>query len=252
MVMLGDIEADKATLEALSLLAGNTSAEISGMFIEDIELLSLAELPIAREYCRLTHAERRLQSPDIERQLRVQARAAQRALAEVAARLGSPLSFRIVRGALPALLREALEETDLMLFSTVRATLRTPGASGRASTSGPLRRPVAVVFDGSEASRRALKVALQLATIGVTPLSVVLTALNSEDLSSLSDEVAGLAPDRTLQLVELVHPAWRDVLEWVQAHRSSALVIAITTELLQDENLGQLRTALGCPTILVK
>jgi hypothetical protein len=113
LVMLGSIESDRAALDALSLLAGKTPTEILGMFVEDIELLALAELPIAREYCMLTHVERRLQTPDIERQFRIQARAAQQALAEIAGRLGFPLSFRTVRGAITTLLRESLAETAL-------------------------------------------------------------------------------------------------------------------------------------------
>ena len=133
MVMLGSIESDQAALEALSLLAGRTPAEILGMFVEDIELLMLAELPIAREYCLLTHVERRLQPPDIERLFRVQARAAQQALADIADRLGSTLSFRTVRGVTTTLLREALAETDLMLFGAVRGALRLPGGNPQQS-----------------------------------------------------------------------------------------------------------------------
>jgi hypothetical protein len=34
--------------------------------------------------------------------------------------------------------------------------------------------------------------------------------------------------------------------------RCAALVVAITTELLQEENLGRMRNELNCPAILVK
>jgi hypothetical protein len=252
MVMLGSIEPERATLEALSLLAGRTAVEINGMFVEDIEVLALAELPIAREYCRLTHVERRLQTHDIERQFRVQARAAQQALAEIAARFGSPLSFQTVRGTLPTLLRAALEETDLMLFGAVRGALRIPGGTDRAFTARPSRRPVTVTFDGSDAARRALQVALQLAPDDVTPVIVILTAMRAADLPSLGEQVIRLAGARPVQRVGLIIPAWREVLEHVRAHRSGALVIAISAELLQEENLGQLRNELNCAIVLVK
>lgn len=251
MVMLGSIESDRAALEALSLLAGKTPAEILGMFVEDIELLALAELPIAREYCRLTHIERPLQIPDIERQFRVQARAAQQALTEIADRLGSTLSFRTVRGAITTLLREALAETDLMLFGAVRGALRMPGRSSRAYAGHPSRQPVAVVFDGSDAAQRALQVALRIAP-EVMPLTVMLTATNPDHLSTLTQQVKRLAGNRNLHLVEMMNPAWRDVFERVRAHRSAALVVAITAELLREENLRRLRNELNCPAILVK
>jgi nucleotide-binding universal stress UspA family protein len=252
LVMLGNIESDRAALEALSLLAGKTPMEIFGMFVEDIELLTLAELPIAREYCLLTHVERRLQAPDIERQFRVQARAAQQALAEIAERLGFPLSFRTVRGAMTTLLRESLAETDLMVFGAVRGTLRLPGGSTRATTGRPSRQPVTVVFDGSDATQRALQVALQVAADEAMPLTVILTAMNADHLSTLSAQASRLAGSRRLHLVELVNPAWQEVFARVRTQHSAALVLAITADLLQDEPLGQLRNALNCPVVLVK
>jgi nucleotide-binding universal stress UspA family protein len=252
MVMLGSIETDRAALEALSLLAGTTPAEILGTFVEDIELLMFAELPIAREYCLLTQAERRLQIPDIERQFRVQARAAQQALAEIAERLGSTLSFRTVRGATTTLLREALAETDLMLFGAVRGTLRLSGGFTRAYPGRSTRGPVAVVFDGSDAAQRALRVALQIAPQTVTPLTVILKTVEPGQLPTLTEQATRLSGTRGLHLVEMVKPAWREVLERVRAHHSAALVVAISAELLQEENLGQLRNELNCPVILVK
>jgi len=254
LVMLGSIESDRAALNALSLLAGETPAEILGMFVEDIELLTLAALPIAREYCMLTHVERRLQIPDIERQFRIQARAAQQALAEIAGRLGFPLSFRTVRRAITTLLRESLAETDLMLFGAGRNALRMPGGSTRADSGHPSmrRQPVSVVFDGSEAGQRALQVALQIAPDDSIPLTVILTAGNPEHLSRLIEQASRLAGTRSLHPVKMVNPAWRDVIEKAYAQHSAALVIAITTELLQEENLERLRNELNCPVVLVK
>jgi nucleotide-binding universal stress UspA family protein len=250
--MLGSTESDRAALAALSLLAGRTPAEILGMFVEDIELLMLAELPIAREYCLLTHVERHLQAPDIERQFRIQARAAHQALAEIASRLGSTLSFRTVRGITTTLMREALTETDLILFGAGRGALRTPGGSTRADTGRPSRRQPVVVFDGSDAAQRALQVALQIAPDEVIPLTVILTASNPDLLSTLADQTSRLAGNRSLQLVKMVNPAWRDVIEQAHARHGAALVVAITAELLQQENLERLRNRLNCPVVLVK
>jgi hypothetical protein len=252
LVMLSSIESDRAALEALSLLAGGNPAEILGLFVEDVELLSLAQLPIAREYCLLTHVERHLQAPDVERQFRIQARAAQQALAEIASRLGSSLSFRTVRGITTTLLREALAETDLMLFGTARGTLRMPGGFTRAATGLRSRQPVAVVFDGSDAAQRALRTALQIAQDKAVPLTVILTASEPEHLSTLANQAIRQAGTRSLHLVNLVNPALQDVLAQVRVQRCAALVVAITAELLQEENLGRLRNELNCPAILVK
>jgi len=48
-VMLSNTDADRAALDMLGLLAAETPAEILGLFMEDIELLSLADLPVHGE-----------------------------------------------------------------------------------------------------------------------------------------------------------------------------------------------------------
>ena len=252
MVMLGDLESDRAALEALGVLAGNSPSDILGMFVEDAELLMLAELPIAREYCLLTHVERRLQTPDIERLFRVQARAAQQALAEIAHRFGSSLSFRTARGAATALLREALTEVDFMLFGAVRGALRLPGDASRSSSFRPARQPVAVVYDGSDVAQRALQVARKLATDITPSLIVLLRARNVEEMAALASQVSTLAGNRQVRMIEMVNPSWQDMLAQVRRHRSALLVLATTDELLQEKNLAQLRTEPNCPVVLVK
>jgi len=52
--------------------------------------------------------------------------------------------------------------------------------------------------------------------------------------------------------VKLLNPSWQDVLAQARVQRSAALVVAITAELLQEENLARLRNELNCPAILVK
>lgn len=252
MVMLGNLESDRAALDALSVLAGSSPSDILGMFVEDAELLMLSELPIAREYCLLTHVERRLQTPDIERLFRVQARAAQQALAEIAHRFGSSLSFRTARGAATALLREALSEVDLMLFGAVRGTFRLPGDTSRASAIRTGRQPVAVIYDGSDAARRALQIALRLATDATLSLIVLLRAGSVEELAVLGNQVSRLVGTRQAWLIDMVNPGWQELLAQVRRHRSTLLVVATTDELLQEENLGRLRTEPNCPVVLVK
>ena len=81
---------------------------------------------------------------------------------------------------------------------------------------------------------------------------MILTASDPEQLSTLADQTIRQAGTRSLHLVKMVNPAWQDVLAQVRVQRCAALVVAITAELLQEENLGRLRNELNCPAILVK
>ena len=87
-----------AALEAASELAEALKAELVGIYVEDINLLHLAGLPFAHEVSYLSVAVRQLDSPSMERELRVQAERARQVLAGVAGRRQLRWSFRVVRG----------------------------------------------------------------------------------------------------------------------------------------------------------
>ena len=131
--------ADLIALEMLRLLTAETPSEILGLFMEDTELLSLADLPVAREYCCLTQVERQLNSADLQRQLRIQARSAQQALAAIAERIGFSWSFQTVRGSLASLLENAAEDMDLMLLGAARRSLPIPGHFASMTLTRPSR-----------------------------------------------------------------------------------------------------------------
>jgi hypothetical protein len=102
------------TLDAVAQAAAALEAELTGLFVEDVELLHFAGLPFAREIGAFS--ARALDVRTMERRLRSQAEEARRALA--AAAEGKPLrwSFRVERGSVPARVRSALAEADLVVL----------------------------------------------------------------------------------------------------------------------------------------
>ena len=247
-VMLGSTDTDRNALEILNLLVAETPAEILGLFLEDMDLLALAELPVAREYCRLTHVERNLQAADLERQLRIQARAARQALASTAERIGSRWSFRTVRGSLASLLRDSASDMDLMLLGASRHTQPIPGYTAAATA----RRPVVVLFDGSEAARRALAVAVRVASGGNQPLSIVRVADRPKAAKALGKQARELAGAVALQFPEPVTAEANAMLAAVRAARPGILVIGMDTPAWSPESFDVLRNHLSCPLLLVK
>jgi hypothetical protein len=251
-VMLGNTGADRRTLDMLGLLAAETPAKILGLFIEDIELLGLADLPVVREYCRLTQVERQLNSADLQRQLRIQARSARQALAAIAGRMGFSWSFRTVRGSLSSLLPHAAQDMDVMLLGAARRTL--PFASHLSPTTRPhpLDQPVSIIFDGSQAAQRALAVASRIPRAGVQSLNVFLMAANADELTSLRAQSRALAGPITLRLHEHVNPDFNEILAAVRSERTGILVLGMNEQLISPESVDLLRKRLGCPAVLVK
>jgi len=251
-VMLSNTDADRAALDMLGLLAAETPAEILGLFMEDIELLSLADLPIAREYCRLTHVERQLNSADLQRQLRIQARSAEQALAAIAERIGFSWSFQTVRGSPASLLQNAAADMDVMLLGAARHTLPLAGHFAPTTPPRPSSQPVSVIFDGSEAAQRALTVARRIARAGGQPLNVFLLAASENDFTSLREQTTVLADPLALRFHELVNADIGEILAAVRSERTGTLVLGMDERLISPESVELLRKRLSCPAVLVK
>ena len=247
-VMLGSSDTDSTTLKILSQLTLEEPAEIHGLFLQDTDLLALAELPVAREFCQLTHAERRLEPADLLRQLRIQARAAEQALAGFAGRSGFNWSFRTVRGSLASLLAEDMGERDLLLLGAAR-NLR-PLAI-RQVLPRPASRPVAVTFDGSATAQRALAIARRVASAGSQPLAILLIAADPDSLQALRMQAALLASPAMADYLALGSAEPDELLAAVHAARASTLVIGLREE-LPPTAIERLHSRMRCPAVLVQ
>lgn len=182
-----------AALEAALKLAGRVEAELIGIYIEDINLIRLSELPFAQEIGRYSALTRRVDIRQMESQLRSQARLARRILRSRAESAHLRWSFRVARGAIPAELLAAALEADMMILGKsgwsqreqLGSTARTivvdaPGHTLISQTGARLEQPVMVLYDGTSSGEKSLAAA-QLLHTGDTPLIVLL----------LSDERAG-------------------------------------------------------------
>ena len=74
-------------------LAARMGAQLEGIFVEDIDLIQLAELPFLREVRSVSRSEIAINLTRMEQELRVLARRAERLLGEHAARQNVSLSL---------------------------------------------------------------------------------------------------------------------------------------------------------------
>ena len=204
LVALDESEEHGRVLQSAAEIAARLEAELSGLFVEDVDLLRLAELPCARE----VHYSGREAAPDaavIRRAMRVQAEAAKRALAGAAERRRLRWSFRVARGNVARELVTAAARTDLMVVGRTRlahhrrihvgTTARRVAAEAPAAVLVPGRGnddgPVVVVYDGSPASARALAAAARIAERG--PAIVLATDAAEADGAHAGDIDAAFA-----------------------------------------------------------
>lgn len=195
----------RAALKVAVSIALETRAELQGLFVENEDLLRLAALPFAREVEFASATSRELQSPNMERALRVAADKAQRQFSHALARLNLKWTFRTVRGSIIQASLAAAGD-DLLVIGQ-------RGCSPRvlASESLPIRAAatsrVVVLLDGNGSALRAIELACPL---------------------------AHPAPIRILVLAKNGDAATRECRKWLEENHVSAEVVVVDRDQIVD------------------
>jgi len=123
------VDASWPSLEAVEEaveLAAQQGLELVGLFVEDLDLVRLACLPLAHETNSMTAHTRRLELPALEQQLRAQAERARVGFERVLRGRPVSASFRVARGSVSAEILAAVSAHDLVVG----------GCSGFGGTAG--------------------------------------------------------------------------------------------------------------------
>jgi nucleotide-binding universal stress UspA family protein len=169
----------KASLEAAAEMAGRLKAELIGIFVEDINLLHMAGLPFAEEVRLYSSTTTKLDAAQLERLLRQQAAQARELLQRAAEARTLQHTFRVLRGMVPEQLMQAAPEADMLVLGRsgrspscrkgLGSTARTALSEGKMNVMlmrpgvTAAEGPLLLLCDGSEASKRALQTALEIA-----------------------------------------------------------------------------------------
>jgi len=258
-----------AALETAVALAVEMGAELEGLFVEDINLVRVAALPVARRIFYPSGTEEPLDTARMEHELKVQARRAQRSLALMAERSGIRWSFRVVRGKVSVEILAAASGSDLLtvggsgwslarkmqLGSTARnAAINAPKALLLVKQPLAANRPVMVVFDGSPPAEQALQAATRLVRDFRSRLTVFLVADSSRNTQALERQVGHLLKAKGVQArFRPVHTT--DALHLADAVESEAgglLVLARHYERLSEKAIQHLVRLVSNPVLLVR
>lgn len=184
-----------ALLEMAASLAGAAGAEMRGLFVEESALIDLAGLPFARVTRRGGRQGEPIDLSGMERALRREALACERALSSHAGRVRVSWSFGRTRGRLGEALGAAIDRGDLVAITAgdigAQAGREALMLARRAAAQGmgavivsPRRRrawgPVVVLDDGDEGALEALEIGARVATVRGEPLAVMIVADTEE------------------------------------------------------------------------
>lgn len=267
LVALDASSHSQAALETAAQLAARFGAELLGLFIEDVNLLRLAQLPFAYEVSIISTTRRRLDSNQIERQLRVQARRVRRTFTTITQRIAVTATFRVTRGDVVSELLSAAEEVDMIVLgrvgwtpaprhlgSTARAIiLEAPALTLILQKETSLGPPVVVVYDGSPLAEKALAAAGELLEPGET-LTVFLLAEEEEAGRRLRERAAEYLHGRSQRAYyRLLQSSSASQLgRAVLAEPCGTLVLPAKRSLLEEDAVETLLEAIQIPILLVR
>ena len=203
----------------------------------------------------------------MERALRFEPTRAQATLATVATRLNVRWSFQVTRGQMAAQVSEAATETDLIADLLGQRAGRNgtyrrrdgDGDAGRALSVAHVaacRYPSAfvVIYDGSPASVRALRLAGQLAEAEGKGVTVLLVAAEPSKARQLRIEVDAVLAEANVipQYPALPHPDVAAIARAVRAASAGTLVMAAESPVFNGEVRRRLLEKLEIAALLTR
>jgi len=227
---------------ALELTAGS-EAELQGLFVEDLNLLRLAGLPVAWEITVSSAIRRRLELERLERALREQAAQVQKDLAQYAGRAGVTWSFRVVRGHLSQELSTLVGGFDLCIVGR-ESSLVVQRLSRRETLPG---RTVVALLANTPTSKRILQVTARLARSQGRRLLVLFAGGKaSPELEHRHSE------PNMAEWINWPAGSTRDLRQILTGRQPVALAIDADHPLLESDGLDALLEDLNCPLLLVR
>lgn len=241
-----------AALEAAAKLASRMQASLLGLFVEDINLLKLAQLPFAHELRFAATFPQKIDTDQMEKQLQAQASQMEQKVRETAVARGLAYSFQVVRGQVAREVLSAAHQADLLVMGQASRRLIQTNRIGRIAqvaaaqshcsvlltqSSVDLNRPPLLIYDGTPASNKALLFAAELAQHNGR-LPILIYATNEEHAYQLRNELLAkqISPALELLLHHLTQPSYADLVAFIHQHDIGLLI------------LGQ-ETAVGQPSV---
>jgi hypothetical protein len=263
VVAVGSNSPDPPTLAAAAQLAQVVGGELAALFVEDVDLLRLAELPVAFEISATLPTPRPFAASDLERGFKIQAEELRRALAEVAGVLQLEFTFDVVRGKTAAALFDASAERDLVVLAGAAARAlrhhappRVVRHALRAAVAGVKSRrvqPVAAALQSSVCAPRVLAVAHALARESGAALLVLLNARDASD-AALAATVENWLEDQgaSARIVAVPGGTPEEIAEHVAQADARALFWPGDGNFEMATSVEPLLMTIRCPLIVVR
>lgn len=269
IVVAFDSMAAAHALEAATELAARLQAELEGLFVEDENLMRIAELNLGRVYDALSGRHESASAAAMAQMVRGEAARIRQAMAAQAARAHVAHRFRIVRGMLERELAAAAQAADLVVLSLASRSVGTRVRADIAWITAVEHalKPVLVIRPGVRLSGRAmvlyddpargatlLAAASQLVTGADGTMTVLLVAADEKAAADL--RAAAQADLARLGLAgafrQVAAFALDDVCALLGMADAGVFVIRADHPALAGPGIAALLERVNCPVLIVR
>jgi nucleotide-binding universal stress UspA family protein len=269
LVALDASAVNLSILQAATTLAVNLDAQLNALFIEDINLFRLAELPFAREIVYGSETGRGMNVANMERSVHMQTNRLRKLVETIAQQNRLSIAFDVKRGDIASAICNASKQTDLLIFGKNTQLFKQSmkvGAIARTLLSAThcnlmvlqhdaiIERPVVVTFDDSEASQDALSLATRLARQDHNALIVLFPAVNDHRYQQLYKQLMEKLNDTVLQIypVRLTGNTVAQVLQVIKQYHGRILLMETGRSFLTDDQTQEIVMQADIPIILLR
>jgi nucleotide-binding universal stress UspA family protein len=256
LVALDESPSSAAALTAAAALAAELGAELTGLFVEDINLHHLSSLPFAREFSVLTGAGSLLSPVEVERIWRREADAIQRLLAETAGRAQLRWSFRVRRGRVTAEINTLAQAFDLIVLGkrTGIGVMAVVQSAARLVEPQQKAGPVLVLFDDLPTSAHTLETGAMLARSIDAELVVLIKDGNDEAYRAACAvaQAALKARGTTGRCVRLEGIEEANLIQAARREKAGCLVLAGRERFLSQAGFERMLDGIECPVVLAR
>ncbi|HXQ65500.1 MAG TPA: universal stress protein [Alphaproteobacteria bacterium] len=244
-------------------------ADLSGLFIEDMDLLHSAALPFVRQFGFGGASGSSFDLKTIERELDLLATKARNTLVTAAERRKLRHSFRVVRGQLASQLAESSTEADLVVLQASsrplgrHLRLEAPGLAAATALGCAvlllepgmgLPSSVLVALEDGEVDERALAFAAEIARLAGLELRVLAPPLEPREAAKREAFLRKRLAEAHVAWRLEVLPAFaaRAVAVYTRQHGQNLLVLSAKSPLLAEVGRDRLIATFGCPLLLIR
>ncbi|WP_273427642.1 universal stress protein [Marinobacter sp.] len=268
LLLLDGSPTSYAALAAGVEIAGQTGAEVFGVFVEEINLLRSAGCSFSREVGSVSGISRPFDTALIERRMQRVADRARQILAKAVPEKGSGLLLSVARGRVGDEVLALAGPDDLLVLGRVGWSSE-PGARLGSTARGLIRRSPGrvllwcdrqavakgrvVVFlnDHDDANKRAVTTAAEISRRSGQPVTILLrprTELSQERLEKLEQDLGVSEAGIRVRVLPSTNPAV--IAHTVRQEQASYLVVSRECSLFKEPGANPLLVALNLPVMV--